>query len=220
MVIAFIGKTVNVPKSKVDQRIFGARALVERRPGSSRRNANNRLSRVPLLRIEGGDGFVEGGDNADVRPQAPVPHPLDDFAQLGAVGFDDEIDRPAIGGPRLDRSDDGHQGPPGPDQARGPFPDVAADEIEHQIDAADVFQRVILEVDELLRAEVERGLPLGGTSGANDVGACLAGEDALRAAIDYVPTFATPPAAGILEDRMTCAGGAVGQRETPLEQLG
>ena len=41
----------------------------------------------------------------------------------------------------------------------------------HQIDAADVFQRVVVEVDELLRAEVERLLTVGRASGADDVGA-------------------------------------------------
>src|SRR6185437_15228412 len=59
----------------------------------------------------------------------------------------------------------------GSNQARGPLADIAADEIEHQIDAADVFQRVGLEVDEFLRAEIERLLPVGGASGADDVGA-------------------------------------------------
>jgi hypothetical protein len=39
------------------------------------------------------------------------------------------------------------------------------------IDWADVFQNVVLEVDELLRAEVERHLTVGGASGADDVGA-------------------------------------------------
>ena len=39
--------------------------------------------------------------------------------------------------------------------------------------AADVFQGVVLEVDELLRAEVERLLTVGGASGADDVGAGL-----------------------------------------------
>jgi hypothetical protein len=41
---------------------------------------------------------------------------------------------------------------------------------------ADVFQGIVVEVDELLRAEVERGLPVGGTSGADDVGTGLASE--------------------------------------------
>src|SRR6516162_7936063 len=50
----------------------------------------------------------------------------------------------------------------------GPLLDVAADDIEHQIDAADVFQRVVVEVDELLRAEVERLLTVGSASGADD----------------------------------------------------
>ena len=52
-------------------------------------------------------------------------------------------------------------------------PDVAADDIEHQIDAADVFQRVVVKVNELLRAEVERLLTVGRASGADDVGASL-----------------------------------------------
>src|SRR5204863_3277047 len=51
----------------------------------------------------------------------------------------------------------------------GPLLDVAADDIENQIDSADVFQRVAVEVDELLRAEVERRLTVGGASGADDV---------------------------------------------------
>src|SRR6516165_2261028 len=51
--------------------------------------------------------------------------------------------------------------------------DVAADDIENQIDSADVFQRVVVEVDELLRAEVERLLTVGSASGADDVSAEL-----------------------------------------------
>ena len=140
---------------------------------ASRTNADDRLPRASLGRVEGGDGIVEGRDGADVRPQSSVPHPLDDLTQLGAIGLDNEVDRQAFGGPRLGRPDDGHQRSSGSNQARGPLPDVAADDIEHQIDAADVFQGVVLEVDELLRAEVERLLTVGGASGADDVGAGL-----------------------------------------------
>src|SRR5262249_52614786 len=57
--------------------------------------------------------------------------------------------------------------------ACGPPLDVAADDIEHQIDAADIFQRVVVEVDELLRAEVERLLTVGSASGTDDVAAGL-----------------------------------------------
>jgi hypothetical protein len=39
---------------------------------------------------------------------------------------------------------------------------------DKQIDAAAVFQGVVVEVDELLRAEVERLLTVGGASGADD----------------------------------------------------
>ena len=51
--------------------------------------------------------------------------------------------------------------------------DFSADDIEHQVDAADVFQRVVLQVDELHRAEDERLLPVGGAPGADYVRAGL-----------------------------------------------
>src|SRR5262249_16980869 len=66
--------------------------------------------------------------------------------------------------------------PPARNRACDPLPDVAADAIEHQIDSADVFQGVVVEVDELLRAEVEHRLTVGGASGADDVGAELSCE--------------------------------------------
>src|SRR6476659_11137104 len=69
--------------------------------GGSRPNADDRLPADPLGRIEGRDGIVEGRDVADVRPQPSVPHPLDDFSQLAAIGLDNEVDRQAIGGLRL-----------------------------------------------------------------------------------------------------------------------
>src|SRR3954462_7598139 len=122
-------------------------------PESSRANANDRLPTDPLGRIESGDGMVEGRDGADVRPQLSVPPPLDYLTQLGTIGLDNEGDRQAVGGPRLGRSDDGHQRSSGSNQACGPLLDVAADHIKHQIDSADVFQGVVLKVDELLRAE-------------------------------------------------------------------
>jgi hypothetical protein len=61
----------------------------------------------------------------------------------------------ASGGPPY-----GHQRPCGPDQACGPLLDVPTDDIGYQVDAADVFEGVVVEVDELLRAEVEP--PFGG----------------------------------------------------------
>ena len=139
----------------------------------SRTNADDRLPRTSLGRVEGRDGIPEGRDGADVRPQSSVPHPLDDLTQLGTIGLDNEVDRHAVCEPRLGRPDDGHQCSSGSNQARGPLPDVAADDIEHEIDFADIFEDVVLEVDELLRAEVEHRLTVGGASGADDVGAGL-----------------------------------------------
>src|SRR6266702_6261998 len=154
------------PRSKTATMIYEEGSAL---PKSSRTNADDRLPRASLGRVEGGDGIVEGRDVADVRPQPSVPHPPHDLTQLGTIGLDNEIDRQPVGGPRLGRPDDGHQRSPGPDQTRGPLLDAAADDIEHQVDSAGVFQRVVLKVDELHRAEVERLLTVGSASGADDV---------------------------------------------------
>src|SRR5262249_59496565 len=97
----------------------------------SRTNANDCLPLASLGRVQGGDGIVESRDVADVRPQSSVPHPLDDLTQLGAIALDNEVDRQAVVGPRHGRPDDGHQYSSGSNQAFGPLPDVAADDIEH-----------------------------------------------------------------------------------------
>src|ERR1700757_4098027 len=136
-------------------------------------NADDRLSLASLGRVEGGDGIVEGRDVADVRPQSTIPHPLDELTQLGAIGYDDEVDSQAARGPRLSRAGDGHQRSSGANQARRPLPDVAADDIENQIDFADVFQGFVIEVDDLLRAEVESRLTAASAPGADDVRAGL-----------------------------------------------
>src|SRR5438128_5314711 len=118
-------------------------------------NADDRLSLDPLGRVEGGNRIVEGWQVADVCPQSTNPDPLDELTQLGAIGYDDEIDSQTARGPCLRRAGDGHQRSSGANPARRPLPDVAADDIENQIDFANVFQGVVIEIDELLCAEVE-----------------------------------------------------------------
>ena len=147
-------------------------------------NADDRLSLDPLGRVEGGDGIVEGSHVADVCPQPTISDPLDDLTQLGAIGYDDEVDSQAVSGPRLRRAGDGHQRSSGANQARGPLRDVTAEDIENQIDRADIFQGVVIEVDELLRAEVERRLTAGSARGADNVRAGLTCELA-RHRTDY-----------------------------------
>src|SRR3954468_9572596 len=56
---------------------------------------------IRLVGLESGDGFVEGRDVADVRPQSSVPHPLHDLTQLGRIGLDNKVDRQTVVGPRL-----------------------------------------------------------------------------------------------------------------------
>src|SRR5207244_862399 len=98
---------------------------------------------------------------------------LDDLTQLNAIGHENKVDRQAIGWPRLGWPGDGHQCSSGSNQPCGPLPDVATDDIENQIDSADVFKDVVVEIDELLRAEVERLLTVGRASAADDVSAGL-----------------------------------------------
>src|ERR1700744_6075800 len=118
-------------------------------------NADDHLPLASLGRVEGSDGIVEGCGGANIRPESSVPHSLHDLTQLGAIGLDDEINRQAINRPRFDRADNGYQCSTCLDQARGPLLDVATDDIEDQIDSPDVFQRIVLQVDELMRPEVE-----------------------------------------------------------------
>src|SRR5258707_12287643 len=122
-------------------------------------NANDRLSLDPFGPVEGGNRIVEGRNVADVCPQPTNPDPLDELTQSGAIWYDDEVDSQAARGPRLGRAGDGHQRSSGANHASRPLRDVAAEDIENQIDFADVFQGVVIEVEELLCAEVASRLP-------------------------------------------------------------
>ena len=121
-------------------------------------NANDRLSLDPLGPVEGGNGIVEGSHVADVCPQPTIPESLDELTQLGAIRFDDEVDSQAASGSTSVGPVHGHHRPSGANHARTPLRDVAAEDIEDQIDFADVFQGVVIEIDELLCAEPESRL--------------------------------------------------------------
>src|SRR4051794_39174076 len=102
-------------------------------------NADDRLPLDPLCRVEGGNGIVEVSHVANVCPQPTIPGSLDDLTQLGAIGYDDEVDSQAVSGPRLGRAGDRYQRSSGANQARRSLRDVAAEDIENQIDPADIF---------------------------------------------------------------------------------
>src|SRR6266576_3398454 len=147
-------------------------------------NADDRLSLDSLSPVEGGNRIVEGSYVADVCPQLTNPDPPDELTQLGAIWYDDEVDSHAARGPRLGRAGDCHQRSSGANHAGRPLRDVAAEDIENQIDLADIFQVVVIEVDELLCAEVESRLTGASAPGANDVRAGLTCELA-RHRTDY-----------------------------------
>ncbi len=121
-------------------------------------HADDRLSVDFLGRVEGGDSVVEVRDLADMRWPTSLPYPPGDLAQLGAVGDDNEVDRQAVGRPHLRRAGDGDEFSSTSHQPGRSSGDVAAEYVEDEVDSADVFQRVVVEVDELVRAEVECAL--------------------------------------------------------------
>ena len=97
-------------------------------------NADDRLSLNPLGPVEGGNRIVEGSHVANVCPQSTNPDPLDEITQLGTIGYDDEVDSQAARGPRLGRAGNRHQRSSSANHARRPLCDVAAEDIENQID--------------------------------------------------------------------------------------
>lgn len=74
-----------------------------------RTNADDGLPLASSGRVKGGDGLVQGRDGTDVRAQSSVSRPLDDLTQLGAIRFDDELDRKTVSGPCLDRAGNAYQ---------------------------------------------------------------------------------------------------------------
>src|SRR5438552_17709198 len=104
-------------------------------------NADDRLSLDPLGRVEGGDGVIEGHDVADVRPHSSVTCPSDNLTQLGAIGYDDEVNRQAVSGPRPGRPGEGHQRSSGSNQVWGPLRDVAAENLENESASAGIYER-------------------------------------------------------------------------------
>src|SRR5262249_2982380 len=113
--------------------------MAEAQSSLSRNNADDRLPLASPGRVQGGDGVVESRDVSDVRAQPSVAHTLDDLDQLGAIGLDDEVDSQPVVGSRHGRAHDGYHGPSGANEACGLLADLAADDIEHEIDTADIL---------------------------------------------------------------------------------
>src|SRR6185437_1511611 len=130
-------------------------------------NADNGLSPDPLGSVESSDGIVKRSHVADVCSQSTIPDPLGELTQLGAIGQHHKIDSHAARGPGLRRARDGHQRSSPSNQAHRLLNDVAADRIENQIDFADIFQGTVIQVNELVCAEVESCLTPASAPGAD-----------------------------------------------------
>lgn len=81
----------------------------------------------------------------------------------------------AVGRPHLRRAGDGQDSSTSYQPGRS-CAGVVAEYVEDEVDSADVYQCVVVEVDGLVRAEVECSLSVGGASGADDVRTGLACE--------------------------------------------
>jgi hypothetical protein len=140
---------------------------------------------------EGRGGLGQRTHLADGRVEPPVPHPPHEFGEPGPVGFDDEEDRTAVLRPDLGRLGDGDEGAAGTDECGRAAEDLAADDVEHDIGLSRVLQPLGLEVEEVVGAEGETGVPVGGTAGGDHPCARLAREldrdrsDASRGAVDH-----------------------------------
>lgn len=117
----------------------------------SRAYADDGLSLASQGPVQVGEGIIEGQGGADVRPHSTVPHPL--TISVGWARSDSTTNstaKPLAGrasaGPAMVtkclRCDSGLQSASG----------VASEDVENQIGRADVFQGVVLEVNELLCA--------------------------------------------------------------------
>ena len=84
---------------------------------------------------------------------------MDDLEQLGTIGLDDKVDGEAVSGASLDGSDDGDKDASGAENRSGPLPDVAADDIEDEIDLADVLETVVFKIDKFMYLSVLAGEP-------------------------------------------------------------
>ena len=99
-----------------------------------------------------------------------VTHPPDDLTELGAIGHDDEVNRPAVGGPRRGRPGDGHQRSSGSNQDLPTSFAMSPPKTSNTRSTPPTSSRAsVSQVHKLLRAEVERRLTAGSAPGTDDV---------------------------------------------------
>src|ERR1700678_1874001 len=106
----------------------------------------------PVVRGERGGHLSERRTGPDDRVQPPGPHPLGEVRQPEPVWFDDEEDRPAVGGPYPRRADDRNERSARAYQRGRAFEDLTADHVERDVDLAGVLELAGLQVDERVRA--------------------------------------------------------------------
>ena len=99
--------------------------------------------------------FCQRAHRSDNWTQPPVPQPEFEGGEAGATRFDDEEDRPRAFGPHPRGFGDGDEGTARTHQLCRAIEDLAADHIEHHVDLADVFQPILLQIQEGVGPEAE-----------------------------------------------------------------
>src|SRR5262249_20894343 len=118
----------------------------------------------------------------------------------------------SIRGSRTSWPGDGHQRSASQDHPSGLLLDLSADDIENQVNAPYIAQVVVLEVQELMCAEVERLLAVSSAAGADDVCAGLSGKRR-----NHGPDCA---ARAVRQDTLPCLKPAVLEQSLPRCQAG
>ena len=135
----------------------------EGRPGRDSPRSRAHTTRMTVFprerRANASGASFSGAHGRDPRVEPPVPHPLDKDRELPAIGFDDEEDRPAVGGLDRGRRGDGDEGAAGPHQRGGAVEDLGADHVEHQVRFSGLGELAELQVDEGVGPETEDGVP-------------------------------------------------------------
>ena len=87
---------------------------------------------------------------SDNRPQPPVLQPVLHGDEAGAIGFNYEEDRTRLARPHPQRFGDGDQSTAWTNKGCRAIQNLTAEHVKHHIDLTDVFEPVLLQIQEVL----------------------------------------------------------------------
>ena len=129
-----------------------------------------------IVGSECGGGFSEWQHGAHRWFEASIAYSRGQVGKPGAIGFDNEENRPPVARLGLGRLDDGDERSAGAHQCRRAGQNVSADHVEHHVDFPCVLQLFGIQVEEGMNAERGRPVSICGAAGTDDARADLASE--------------------------------------------